>query len=128
MEGQYCSPSNTVKQWVKMWIWESLILLAAGCKKRTTLINLKYRLLQKIVPTNTFLTKLSIKQYPNWSFCNNRLYRNLIHLFWLWETTKHFGKLWLKKFKTFNWYQRTIRWISLFLGQGSPIIPSSPLK
>lgn len=36
-----------------------------------------------------FLTKPSIKHYQKWSFCNKLLCRNLIQLFWLWETTRH---------------------------------------
>ena len=59
--------------------WKSAYCLAAKCTKSTKLINFQYRLLHRILPTNSFLTKIKITQHPNCSFCHNH-HENLIHL------------------------------------------------
>lgn len=57
-------------------------LSSCGCTKSTTLINFQYRFLNRILPTNSFLTKIGIKQDPNCSFCRCRnTAENLVHLF-----------------------------------------------
>ena len=62
-------------------VWNAVYSLAScGCTKSTTLINFQYRFLNRILPTNSFLTKIGIKQDPNCSFCRNTA-ENLVHLF-----------------------------------------------
>lgn len=57
-------------------------LSSCGCTKSTTLINFQYRFLNRILLTNSFLTKIGIKQDPNCSFCRCRnTAENLVHLF-----------------------------------------------
>ena len=69
--------------------WRIAYTLAARCTKSTMLINFQYRLLHRILPTNSFLTKIGIKQDPNCFFCNNCI-EDLAHLFWQCEIVKLF--------------------------------------
>ena len=52
-------------------VWKTAYTLASMCTKSTTLVSFQYRLLLRILPTNTFLTKIGIKQDTNCSFCSN---------------------------------------------------------
>ena len=64
-------------------VWNAdYALSSCGCTKSTTLINFQYRFLNRILLTNSFLTRIGIKQDPNCSFCRCRnTAENLVHLF-----------------------------------------------
>ena len=81
--------------------WKTAYGLAVKCTKSTTLINFQYRFLHRILPTNFFLTKISIIQDPNCSFCSNAP-NNLIHLFWHCTKVKLFRKTLTNKLLDFE--------------------------
>ena len=71
--------------------WKTTYGLAVKCTKSATLINVQYRFLHRILPTNFFLTKIGIRQDPNCCFCSNAP-ENLIPLFWYCTKVKLFWK------------------------------------
>ena len=85
-------------------------ILAFKCTKSMTLVNFQYRFLHRILPTNSFLTKIGIKQDPNCSFCCTTK-DNLAHLFWHCQT--FWGTL-TKSLVISTLYLETNRWISQF--------------
>ena len=75
--------NSTVSQEGCVADWNAAYTLASRCTKSTTLINFQYWFPHRILPTNSFLTKIGIhvEQDPNCSFCRNTE-ENLFHLFW----------------------------------------------
>ena len=78
--------------------WENIYLTHHKITKDTKLHWLQYRLLQRILSTNTFLCKIGIKQDNKCTFCNDSP-ETLIHIFWECSIIQTFWKnfqSWLK--------------------------------
>ena len=78
--------------------WENIYLTQHKITKDSKLRWFQYRLLQRILSTNTFLCKIGIKQDNKCTFCNN-CPETLIHIFWECSIIQNFWKnleTWLK--------------------------------
>ena len=60
--------------------WKAAYTLASKGTQSLTLLNFQYRFLHRILPSNFFLTKIGIKQDPQYSFCR-KAPENIIHFF-----------------------------------------------
>ena len=61
--------------------WSTAYQLAHKITKSTKLREFQFKLLHRKIPTNTFLTKIRIKENPQCSFCKEEP-EILVHLFW----------------------------------------------
>ena len=55
--------------------------LALKHTNSTRVVEFQFKLLHRQISTNDFLTKIGIKDDPNFSFCNEEL-EKLMHIFW----------------------------------------------
>ena len=75
-------------------------------------IGFQYRFLHIILPTNSFLTEIGIKQDPNCSF-SRTTEENLAHLFWHCPKVQPFWGTLTEKLADFDrFYLETTRWLS----------------
>ena len=111
--------NTTVSQEGCVADWNAAYTLAFKCTKSTTLINFQYRFLHRILPTNSFLTKIGIKHDPNCSFCRTTE-ENLAHLFWHCPIVQTFWRTLTEKLADFDFIPRDYsKDIAVFLGSKS---------
>ena len=81
-----------------------------------TLINFQYRFLHRILPKNSFPTKIGIKQGSNCYFCPT-IEENLAHFFWHCPNVQTFWRTLTEKLADFDFIPRDYsKNITVFLG------------
>ena len=71
--------------------WETVYTKYFAYTNSIRLRNFQFKLLHRVIPTNTFLQKIGVKDTNKCSFCGKER-ETLIHLFWFCEKTKSFWK------------------------------------
>ena len=77
--------------------WKKIYPLVYGCTKSTNLRWFQFRLIHRILSTNTFLHKIGITHNSYCSFCNNQP-ETITHLFWHCPVIQ-------------NFWQDTVEWV-----------------
>ena len=61
--------------------WQDAYQLVSKYTKSARIFEFQYKVLQRRIATNDFLTKIGVRDNPNCSFCNEEQAK-LLHLFW----------------------------------------------
>ena len=111
------TPARSQAKWnTTVADWNAAYTLAFKCTKSTTLINFQYRFLHRILPTNSFLTKIGITQDPNCSFWRSTE-ENLAHLLWHCPNVQKFWATLTEKLNYIDFIPRDYSMdIAVFLG------------
>ena len=71
--------------------WDTVYRSPFLCTKISTLIVFQFKLLHRRLATNSFLTKINLKENEQCTFCQKDT-ETLIHLFWTWSVSTLFWR------------------------------------